>query len=295
MLFLRFVQGAATIMAWSLIMTTALDMTSKDHLGASMAIVGTGLVLGLSMGAPVGGALGNMDALYPLYGASALFLAATLVAFFVLKDVPITHKPDSILSGLRILVRDRRVVAPFLISFAERFSAGFLVLLFPLYMADKFGSDPMERGLFLAAFLLPFALLQYPFGRFSDRFGRRWLIIVGGITYGILFSLIGSLDVSPVAVVLILCGVFAAVLLPVSLALIGDISPKGERATFMGGFNSMGSLGFAVGPLLSAAFSEAFGYELAFAAGGAIVIVAMLVSAPFIGGDRMAQAPRKQL
>jgi len=278
LLFVRFCQGAMTIMAWSLIMTLVLDMTERREYGASMGIIGTGLALGLGLGAPIGGVLGDTDVLLPLYVASALFAVCTVVAVVFVKDVPISHKPESILRAISVASSDRRAIPPYLFSFAERFSAGFLVLLFPLYMAEQFGSSPAERGTYLAVFLLPFAIMQYPFGKMSDVRGRRVMLVGGGLAYAALFAVIGFLDKLPVAIVMAACGLLAAMLLPASLAMLGDISPKGERATYMGGFNAVGSLGFAVGPLLAASLSESVDYAAAFVAGGLLVLLAVAVS-----------------
>jgi MFS family permease len=282
LLLLRFVQGALTVMAWSLLMTLALDTASKERYGASMGVVGTGLALGLGFGAPVGGFLAGYGTLVPLYGASALFLLATAITVVFVKDAPIEHRTESIVRAMVLALRRREVLPPYLYSFAERFSAGFLVLLFPLFMADEFGASPQIRGMYLAAFLLPFALLQYPFGKLSDRRGRFVMLVGGGIAYAAMFAVIGMMDEGFLAPVMIVCGLFAAMILPASLALIGDVATDRERATFMGGFNAVGSLGFALGPLLAAYFSEAFGYPSAFLLGGAVICVTVLASIPLL-------------
>lgn len=282
LLALRFTQGALTVMSWSLIMTIVLDTVDRRDYGASMGIVGTGLALGLGFGAPVGGALGDVDPLLPLYAASVMFVLATAMSLVIVKDLPIVHKTESIVRAMRLAVSNRRVVAPYLFAFAERFSAGFLVLLFPIFLADEFGASPQERGLYLAAFLLPFALLQYPFGRLSDVRGRRKMLIFGGMAYAGLFATLGLLDIDLIPVFMAGCGALAAMLLPVSMALIGTAASRGERATFMGGFNSMGSVGFALGPILAALFSEEFGYRWAFLLGGVVVCISVIASVPFL-------------
>lgn len=255
-----------------------------------MGVIGMGLALGLGFGAPVGGALAEYGTMVPLYGASVLFMLATGVTIAFVKDVPIEHRTESIARAIGLALRRRDVLPAYLYSFAERFSAGFLVLLFPLFMADEFGASPQLRGMYLAVFLLPFALLQYPFGRLSDSRGRFAMLIGGGVSYAVLFGVIGMMEEGMLAPVMAVCGAFAAMILPASLALIGDIAGDKERATFMGGFNAVGSLGFALGPILAASFSEAFGYKAAFLLGGVVICVAVLASLPLLpprpGGAR---------
>ena len=278
MLLLRFVQGSLTVMSWSLIMTVALDMADRSRYGASMGVIGTGLALGLGVGAPIGGFVGETDPLLPLYVASVVFAAAGVAAWFLVRDAPVLSKTESIVRAIAVATHNRRVLPPYLFGFFERFSAGFLVLLFPLFMADTFGSTPQERGIFLAAFLLPFALLQYPFGRLSDVKGRNAMLVGGGLSYAVLFGILGLPPSNVVFLAMIVCGVFAAMLLPASMALLGSVAGEGEKATYMGGFNAMGSLGFAIGPFLAAVIADAFGYGIAFISGGLVIAGMVLVS-----------------
>jgi DHA1 family tetracycline resistance protein-like MFS transporter len=278
LLSLRFLQGAMTVMSWSLIMTVALDMSDKSKYGASMGIIGTGLALGLGVGAPIGGFAGEIDPLLPLNIAAILFALAAVAAWLFVRDTPMLSKTESILKAIAVAAGNRRVLPPYLFGFLERFSAGFLVLLFPLFMADTFGSSPQERGVFLAAFLLPFALLQYPFGRLSDAKGRNTMLIGGGLSYAALFGMIGLFSFGAVFAAMVICGVFAAMLLPASMALLGSVAGDGGKATYMGGFNAMGSLGFAIGPFLAAVLADAFGYGTAFVSGGLIIAAIVLVS-----------------
>jgi MFS family permease len=278
LLALRFVQGALTVMAWSLLMTMALDMAHITNYGRSMGIVGGGLALGIGFGAPVGGFVGDFGAKYPLYLASAVFLVATALSIMLLKDIPIKNKPQSLASAIRYVGEDRQVLAPFLYSFAERFSAGYLVMLLPLYMAEEFGSEPSVRGMYLAAFLIPFALFQYPFGKLSDKYGRTWMLIVGGIAYAGMLSMLGYVGMEAMLMLMIVSGALAAMILPASLAILGEMAPKGEHGTYMGGFNAFGSLGFALAPPLATTLSVELGYSHAFAAGGLIIALTVVAS-----------------
>lgn len=297
---LRFAQGALTVMAWSLLMTLALDIAHARSYGAAMGIVGSGLALGIGFGAPIGGFVGDIGPLYPLYVASALFVAAAVAAFVLLDDVPIRNRPESIIVSVRCIARDRRALPPFLFGFAERFSAGYLVFLLPLYLAYEFGAEPSERGMYLAAFLLPFAILQYPFGKLSDRHSRTRMLAVGGFAYAAMLALLGYTSQAGMVALMATSGALAAMLLPASLGLLGDIAPKGEHATYMGGFNAMGSLGFAVAPPLATVLSEWGGYPLSLAVGGAIVAATVALSLPFMktlhgpGGPRDQEEDRRK-
>lgn len=282
LLALRFAQGALTVMAWSLLMTIGLDLVHARHYGAAMGIIGTGLVLGIGLGAPIGGFVGEIGPLYPLYVASVLFLVAAAISLVALDDIPIMNRPESIMTVLRSVAKDAKALPPFMFGFAERFSAGFLVFLLPLYLAYEYDASPSLRGMYLAAFLLPFAILQYPFGKLSDRHGRVWMLVTGGFAYAAMIGLLGYVGQAGMVALMAAAGSVAAMLLPASLGLLGDLAPRGKHATYMGGFNAVSSLGFAVAPPLATVLSGWMGYPAALAAGGAIIGVTVAASVPFL-------------
>ncbi|MBU1159175.1 MAG: MFS transporter [Candidatus Thermoplasmatota archaeon] len=277
---MRFMQGAMTVMAWSLLMTLAMDMSHSDSRGAYMGIIGAALALGMGLGAPIGGLVADHGVLLPLYAASAVFVLATVLSIMFVKDIPIRSKAESLAQSIRQLYRDREARAPYLFSFAERFSAGYLVVLLPLYLAYEFDSSPGVRGMYLAAFLLPFALLQYHFGKLSDRYGREWMLVIGGFAYAALLGTLCFVTIDALFALMVVSGALAAMLLPASLGLLADIVPRGEHATFMGGFNAFGSLGFAIAPLLAVGLSEWVGYQLSLVTGGAIIAVTVALTIP---------------
>lgn len=286
LLIIRFTQGAITIMSWSLVMTLALDYTRSQHLGRGMGLVGMGFIFGIAAGAPIGGFIAELGIFIPVYAASITFLLAAAISVFWLEEpkLPSIHRPYSIKDAVRSLLREKRIAIPYAFGFLERYSAGYFVFLFPLMLDAKFDASPATRGLYLAAFLIPFAILQYPFGRLSDRYGRTPFLIFGGIAYALLFMSVGFLDEQILVAIMIICGLLAAMLFPASLALVGDLSSPSERGTFMGGFNVFGSIGFAIGPLASAIISEVWGYGESFAFGGIIILLMIAITIPMMRG-----------
>ncbi len=286
---LRFIQGAITVMAWSLVMTCALDIAPKGSYGKVMGIIGMTMGLGIGLGAPIGGRFADsFGVMAPMYLATALFIIATLVSIGLVKDRPIKSKPESMLKAVKVLVEEKRLIIPYMYSFVDRFSVGFFVLVFPLFMANAYGASPGMRGMYLAIFLFPFALLQYPFGKLSDRIGRTIPLAAGSFFYGIalasigLTTMLGSGGEMVIILIMLVCGILAAMMYPPSIALTGDIAPKDKRGTSLGGFNVFGSLGFAIGPLVGGFIATSYGYSLAFLVGGLSEIIVVLLTLPFL-------------
>jgi len=84
------------------------------------------------------------------------------------------------LSAAALLPAERRVVASLAAIYAVRLLGLFLLLpVLALYAGSLPGATPFLAGLAVGAYGLTQALLQIPFGVWSDRVGRKPLIVVG--------------------------------------------------------------------------------------------------------------------
>ena len=167
-------------------------------------------------------------------------------------------------------------------SFVDRFTVAFFIFAFPLHLIYAFGFGSAERGRYQALLLFPFVLLQYPFGKLSDRIGRAFPLIVGSFFYGLEMCLVGFVDKTALIAVMLGCGVFAAMMFPSSIALTGDISPQNKRGAAIGAFNVFGSLGFVAGFSAAGILSDIYGYCTSFVLGGFSEILVVLIAIPFL-------------
>jgi MFS family permease len=128
---------------------------------------------------------------------------------------------------------ERRAVAALAAIYAARMLGLFLLLpVLALYVGALPGARPWQMGVALGAYGLTQAALQIPFGRWSDRFGRRLLITVGLVLYA-LGSVIGGLSstISGVILARLVQGA-GAVSGPVT-ALLADLTRAGVRTRAM--------------------------------------------------------------
>ena len=280
LLVLRFIEGSFTIMAFALLMTSVLDIVKKTHYGRGMGILGMGMALGNALGAPSGGRIGTIDPFYPLYLGSVLLMLGALVASVFLRERELQSKPASLKDALALLRDEKKIFIPYAFSFVERFTVGFFVGVFPIMLAMKYGLDPGSIGMYMAAFLIPFALLQYPLGAISDKIGRVTPLVAGSLLYGIAVAGAGLAAPPALAIVMISGGIVGALMYPPSAALAGDLANPAKRGTAMGGFNLFGSLGFAVGPFIGGLIADNYSFQASFAVAGSTVIVIALVFLP---------------
>jgi MFS family permease len=135
---------------------------------------------------------------------------------------------------------------------------GIVLPLLP-YLIERLlgtGSDAAQvsrsTGLLTGLYTLSLFLFAPAWGRLSDRFGRRPILLIGLIGFSatmLTFAFIESL--SAVYAERFLSGMFAAAVTPVALAAIGDLAAtEGARARRLTFVSLAGISGFLLGPML---------------------------------------------
>jgi MFS family permease len=274
-LLVRFLGGAATIGAFSLAITTLMDLDGGH--GQNMGAAGIAIGLGTALGAPLGGQLYALGPLVPLLAAAGLMLLAGALPLFVEDRVPADGRrgPAAAVAGLR----ERPTLAlPYVLGFVDRLTAGFFALVGTVYFQTELGLGAAGTGVILGLFFGPFALLQYPFGRLSDRIGRVGPVALGSLAYGL--AVVGvylAPTVTLTGAAMVAVGVVGALMAPATMALVSDIASEDGRGVAMGGFNVFGSLGFLTGIVGGATLAATYGFGTAFfAVGLAEVCIAVL-------------------
>jgi len=275
-LVLRAVGGAFTIGAFSLSITMLMDL-SGGH-GRNMGAAGTAIGVGAAFGSVVGGRLGAVDPLAPLYAGAALLAGSALLAATTTDRSPGDGLPVGALLD-RIRTRPRLAV-PFAFGYIDRLTAGFFALTGVAYFRDTFGLDAAGAGVTLALFFVPFAAVQYPAGSLSDRIGRFLPVVVGSILYGVAIVAVALAPVYVLAAgLMVVVGVCGAFVSPATMALVTDMVPPTERGAAMGGFNVFGSLGMLSGFLVGGLVTDRYGYLTAFLTAGGLEIGIALLAA----------------
>lgn len=284
LLVLRFIQGAFSVMGWSLVMALVLDRPHNSGRGRDMGIMGASLILGVALGAPIGGYFSRWGGpRAPLAAAAALFAVLAISAFFLRERSFSTSQVriGEVLTGLKSCPN---LLVPMLFHFVDRLAVGLFVVVFPLFLDSLGAGDPAARGRYLSLFLIPFALLQLATGRIIEKVGPFKPLFIGSIVYGVLLCTVGYADLLLLWPVMIALGVSAAVMFPPAILLTARLSTPLTRGSAMGGFNLAGSLGFALGPLLGGWVYLVWGFGAAFVMCGLLEIAVGLLG-PYLVRD----------
>jgi MFS family permease len=286
----RFIEGAMHITALSAWLASGADISPGGRSGRVMGALGGMLMLGISIGVPLGGIIAKTDALRVLW-AAAIISATTAV--FALSLVNRQHQngaPAGLREFARVIRQNPWLALPYAYTFIDRLCIGVVVSTFTLYMTDVLQLNPAQRGMELAFFLLPFALLSYFVGRLSDRIGRAALMAAGSLLFGFVFMSYGYLSGAGLTVAMILSGILSAVMFAPNLVMCKDLSAEINRGTAFAGYNVAGSLGFMIGPLLGGGFFAGLkslqptleAYRWTFIISGSFEVLCALVSLPFL-------------
>ena len=135
--------------------------------------------------------------------------------------------------------------------------------LFPLYFAAA-GMSIGQIGTLAAVYPATWGIAQLVTGAWSDRVGRKWLIVGGMWLQAIAIAVvIESAGSSGFALGAALLGVGTAMVYPTLLAAIGDVAHPSWRASSVGVYRLWRDLGYAFGALLAGVTADALGLPIA--------------------------------
>jgi MFS family permease len=169
---------------------------------------------------------------------------------------------------------------------------GIIWPLVPVYAVDL-GASGFQVGLIIAVFNVARALLNPFSGRLSDRWGRKPFIVLGLFLYGVVSVFyVMAITVESLILVRIIHGFTSVLVIPVAMALTGDIAPQHRLGLYMGTLNMAVMLGFAIGPVLGGGIREYFGMAAAFYSMGGLALVTLVGVMVFLPKDSREKVSR---
>ncbi len=155
---------------------------------------------------------------------------------------------------------------------------GIVVPLLPVYAHDL-GASGLYIGLIFGSFSLSRTFFLPYFGRLSDKKGRKPFIVSGLFTYALIsIAFVLSHSVESLIALRFIQGISSALILPVTQAYVGDITPKGREGFTMGVFNMSIFLGLSIGPLVGGWVHDRFNLQAAFVCMGLLALIGFLFS-----------------
>jgi MFS transporter, DHA2 family, multidrug resistance protein len=124
------------------------------------------------------------------------------------------------------------------------------------------------------SYIVVFAALLFTWGVLGDRYGRKRILVIGLLLFGVA-SALSAFAASPTQLIVFrgLMGIGAAAVLPVTLAIITVIFPSSERGRAVGLWAGAVGAAIAIGPILGGFLLEHFWWGSVFLVNVPVVIL----------------------
>jgi MFS family permease len=146
--------------------------------------------------------------------------------------------------------------------------------LVPLFLAAH-GAGAAQIGLVAALYPGVWSVTQIATGHWSDRVGRKPLIVGGMLLQAAALALLAASggDVTIAAVTAVLLGLGTALVYPTLIAAMSDAVSPVARAPVIGVYRFWRDMGYVLGGLIAGGVADGLGYD------GAVAVVAGLTAA----------------
>ncbi|MGP8337192.1 MAG: MFS transporter [Methanosarcinaceae archaeon] len=139
-----------------------------------------------------------------------------------------------------------------------------LIPLLPI-VSDELHISKSNLGWVAGVFMICMAFLQIPFGLFSDRFGRKRMIIAGILVFGVGVAMLSvSYSFTSLLAARAISGAGAAMFFQASFTMIGDMYDIHERGKGMGIIAAATGLGTVSGYSVGGVLGELYGWRTIF-------------------------------
>ncbi len=149
------------------------------------------------------------------------------------------------------------------------------------------GATQSELEWAMNSYTLVFAGLLFTFGVLGDRYGRKRMLLVGMVLFG-LSSLVSAYAQTPTQLIgaRALMGLGGAAIMPATLAIISNVFPYHERGRAIGIWAGGVGIAVAIGPITGGLLLEHFWWGSVFLVNVPIVLVAVALIAAVVPDSR---------
>ena len=204
-------------------------------------------------------------------------------------ELPLQDRPSQRQIFWRTTLLDRNLSSVSQAGLVNNLNDGMAWGLFPLFFAAA-QMTLGQIGTLAAVYPATWGIAQLFTGAWSDRVGRKWLIVGGMWVQALgIAVVVTSRGFTGFAAGAALLGIGTAMVYPTLLAAIGDVAHPTWRASALGVYRLWRDLGYAIGALLAGLTADALGLPAAM-----WLIAALTFASGVVVAVRMTETLRKQ-
>jgi MFS family permease len=276
-------------LAWSMTVVMKIDLVGPKRRGLALGLNESAGYGGVAIAAGLSGLLAASFAardVLVVAGAVIAVIALIISVLFVRdtaghvaleqsRDTETDGRPPTLRSAFaRASYREPTLRACSQAGLVNNLNDGLAWGLVPLYLAAR-GAGVEDVGLVAALYPAVWSVAQIGTGHWSDRVGRKPLIVAGMLVQAAALALLalGDGTLASAATAAVLLGAGTALVYPTLIAAMSDAVTPVERAPIIGIYRFWRDSGYVFGGLIAGGVADALGY------GGAIACVAALTAA----------------
>jgi EmrB/QacA subfamily drug resistance transporter len=205
-----------------------------------------------------------------------------------------TGDTEALTSGEPTFTRpERLVIAASAISILIVQMDWFALNLAVPAIARDFDVPSTDLQWVISGYMLSIGALMVTAGRLADIFGRRRIIVIGLVVFGVLSAICGAAqDENWLIVARVVQGVGAALIFPVSIAVVASTFTGPRQSRAIGIVLGFAAIGTALGPFIGGTFSEHASWRGVFLINIPFCIVAVILMLRYVKETRDEHAER---
>ncbi len=284
----RLLQGMSGAATWSAGMAMLADTFGPGERGARLGLTMSIMSLGMLIGPVIGGLLYDNLGYAPTFIIPSILACAIGILFIAVSEPKITVEQLPFRSRLSPFLKTPKLIT--VIALAAIFGAatyGILEPYMPVYLFSTFSASPTVIGFTFGALSFLGMVVQPFIGKLYDARGGNKLIAGGliGSAFVIAVSLIMPSLYATIAVFSLLgitMGFALTPMLPLLSDLYGGDADSNTKGLVYGIYNTLFSLGLALGPFIGGLLIAGVGFKATLAGHAALLVIVGLAAYAFI-------------
>ncbi|MGH7595032.1 MAG: MFS transporter [bacterium] len=280
---LRFIHGHATAIFGPTASATISDFSAANERGIRLGFYASVQGAGQTLGPLLGGFLISWQGFKLPFLISGLLGVTGLLLFLIFPIGANLRKHKNItknfLQGLCEVASNRGIIMTSVAVASQMFTVGAYNAFLPLYAKEVAHLEAWHIGVIFGAQTTTALLARPLMGKFSDRFGRKPLILAALVWCALLMAMLPKFQRFEALLMFgAAWGFGTAVVSSVASAFITDLAKRAHYGAAHGAFGTIFDLGEAAGPIVAGMLVARFGYAWMFVA---VAIQLLVMTAVF--------------